>query len=150
MTVTRFSDEDEAVSIVNESDYGLTTAIYTADTTRGFRVARRIDVGMVFINNYFRGVIGTPFGGTKYSGYGREHAIETLREFSLHEDGPLPVRTRNHPELAGSRRHLRRRGLTSSYPNRPEPEAVLVLCRPGRASFMSFSFTPIASNVTRK
>ncbi|MFZ0187141.1 MAG: aldehyde dehydrogenase family protein [Streptosporangiaceae bacterium] len=45
-------------------------------------VARRIDVGMVFINNYFRGVIGTPFGGTKYSGYGREHAIETLREFT--------------------------------------------------------------------
>jgi acyl-CoA reductase-like NAD-dependent aldehyde dehydrogenase len=82
VTVTRFSDEDEAVAIVNESEYGLTTAIYSADTTRGFRVARRIDVGMVFINNYFRGVIGTPFGGTKYSGYGREHAIETLREFS--------------------------------------------------------------------
>jgi acyl-CoA reductase-like NAD-dependent aldehyde dehydrogenase len=82
VTVTRFSDEDEAVSIVNESEYGLTTAIYTADTTRGFRVARRIDVGMVFVNNYFRGVIGTPFGGTKYSGYGREHAIETLREFT--------------------------------------------------------------------
>jgi hypothetical protein len=33
-------------------------------------------------NNYFRDVIGTPFGGTKHSGYGREHAIETLREFS--------------------------------------------------------------------
>jgi acyl-CoA reductase-like NAD-dependent aldehyde dehydrogenase len=82
VTVTRFTDEDEAVSIVNESDYGLTTAIYTGDTTRGFRVARRIDVGMVFVNNYFRGVIGTPFGGTKYSGYGREHAIETLREFT--------------------------------------------------------------------
>jgi acyl-CoA reductase-like NAD-dependent aldehyde dehydrogenase len=81
VTVTRFGDEDEAVSIVNESEYGLTTAIYSADTTRAFRVARRIDVGMVFINNYFRGVLGTPFGGTKRSGYGREHAIETLREF---------------------------------------------------------------------
>jgi acyl-CoA reductase-like NAD-dependent aldehyde dehydrogenase len=82
VTVTRFSDEDEAVSIVNESEYGLTAAVYSADTTRAFRVARRVDVGMVFINNYFRGVIGTPFGGTKHSGYGREHAIETLREFS--------------------------------------------------------------------
>ena len=81
VTVTRFSDEDEAVSIVNESEYGLTAAVYSADTTRAFRVARRVDVGMVFINNYFRGVIGTPFGGTKHSGYGREHAIETLREF---------------------------------------------------------------------
>jgi len=82
VTVTRFNDEDEAVAIVNESEYGLTAAIYTAGTTRGFRVARRIDAGMVFINNYFRGVIGTPFGGTKHSGYGREHAIATLREFS--------------------------------------------------------------------
>jgi acyl-CoA reductase-like NAD-dependent aldehyde dehydrogenase len=81
VTVTSFSDEDEAVSIVNESEYGLTAAVYSADTTRAFRVARRVDVGMVFINNYFRGVLGTPFGGTKHSGYGREHAIETLREF---------------------------------------------------------------------
>jgi acyl-CoA reductase-like NAD-dependent aldehyde dehydrogenase len=82
VTVTRFSDEDEAVAITNESEYGLTSAVYTADVTRGFRVARRIDVGMVFINNYFRGTGGTPFGGTKHSGYGREHAIETLREYS--------------------------------------------------------------------
>ena len=45
-------------------------------------MARRIDVGMAFINNYFRGTQGTPFGGTKHSGHGREHAIETLREFT--------------------------------------------------------------------
>jgi acyl-CoA reductase-like NAD-dependent aldehyde dehydrogenase len=82
VTVTRFAEEDEAVAITNESEYGLTSAVYTGDSTRAFRVARRIDVGMVFINNYFRGVLGTPFGGTKHSGYGREHAIETLREFS--------------------------------------------------------------------
>ena len=45
-------------------------------------MARRIDVGMAFINNYSRGTQGTPFGGTKHSGHGREHAIETLREYS--------------------------------------------------------------------
>jgi acyl-CoA reductase-like NAD-dependent aldehyde dehydrogenase len=82
VSVTRFSDEDEAVAITNESEYGLTSAVYTADAPRGFRVARRIDVGMVFINNYFRGTGGTPFGGTKHSGYGREHAIATLREYT--------------------------------------------------------------------
>ena len=82
VAVARFSDEDEAVAIANESEYGLTSAIYTADSARGFRMARRIEVGMVFINNYFRGTGGTPFGGTKHSGYGREHAIETLREYS--------------------------------------------------------------------
>jgi len=79
VTLTRFSDEDEAVAIANESEYGLTLAIHTADWARGFRMARRIEVGMVFINNYFRGTGGTPFGGTKHAGYGSEHAIETLR-----------------------------------------------------------------------
>jgi acyl-CoA reductase-like NAD-dependent aldehyde dehydrogenase len=82
VTVTRFSDEDEAVAITNENEYGLTSAIYTAETTRAFRVARRIDIGMVFINKYFRGTRGTPLGGTKHFGYGREHAIETLGEYS--------------------------------------------------------------------
>jgi acyl-CoA reductase-like NAD-dependent aldehyde dehydrogenase len=82
VAVMRFSDEDEAVAIANESEYALTSAIYTADSTRGFRMARRVEVGMVFLNNYFRGTGGTPFGGTKHSGYGREHAIETLREYT--------------------------------------------------------------------
>ena len=43
-----------AVAIVNESEYGLTSAIYRADTTRAFRVSRRIDVGMVFIPRWQR------------------------------------------------------------------------------------------------
>jgi len=47
-----------------------------------FRVARRIEAGMVLVNNYYREIVGTPFGGIKHSGHGREHAIETLREFS--------------------------------------------------------------------
>ncbi|MFD8388839.1 hypothetical protein ACFV2N_06410 [Streptomyces sp. NPDC059680] len=37
---------------------------------------------MVCVDNYFRGTLGTPFGGTEHSGYGREHAVETLREFT--------------------------------------------------------------------
>jgi acyl-CoA reductase-like NAD-dependent aldehyde dehydrogenase len=82
VAVMRFSDEDEAVAIANESEYGLTSAIYSADSARGFRLARRIETGMVFLNNYFRGTGGAPFGGTKHSGYGREHAIETLREYT--------------------------------------------------------------------
>lgn len=62
-TVTVFDTEDDAVAIAN-------------------RVARRIDSGMVLINNYSRNMLGTPFGGTKHSGFGREHALETLKEFS--------------------------------------------------------------------
>lgn len=81
VTITVFDTEDEAVEIVNGPDYGLTAAIYTRDSDRYLRVARRIDVGMVLVNNYFRGLLGLPFGGTKQSGYGREHTIETLSHF---------------------------------------------------------------------
>jgi acyl-CoA reductase-like NAD-dependent aldehyde dehydrogenase len=82
VSVITFDTEDEAVAIANESEYGLLSAVYTSDSERLFRVARRIDAGMVLANNYFRGVLGIPFGGIKHSGHGREHAIETLREFS--------------------------------------------------------------------
>ena len=82
VTVTAFDTEQEAVAIANESAYGLMCGLYTADMQRAFRTARRIDIGMVFVNNYFRGILGTPFGGVKHSGYGREHSIDTLKEFS--------------------------------------------------------------------
>jgi acyl-CoA reductase-like NAD-dependent aldehyde dehydrogenase len=83
VTVTVFDTEDEAVAIANESEYGLVSAVYSRDQERAFRIARRIDAGMLFINNYFRGVLGTPFGGVKGSGYGREHAIQTLQEYGF-------------------------------------------------------------------
>ena len=82
VTVTSFDSEEEAVSITNESKYGLTNIILSRDNERCLRTARKIDAGMVWINNYFRNILGTPFGGAKHSGYGREHCIETLREWS--------------------------------------------------------------------
>ncbi|WP_063838342.1 aldehyde dehydrogenase family protein [Saccharothrix sp. ST-888] len=81
VTVTAFDTEEEAVAIANESEFGLMCGVYSRDAERALRLARRIDVGTVFVNNYFRGILGTPFGGTKHSGYGREHSIETLKEF---------------------------------------------------------------------
>jgi acyl-CoA reductase-like NAD-dependent aldehyde dehydrogenase len=70
--VTVFDTEDEAVSIANQSEYGLLAAVYTPDSERASRTARRLDSGMVLVNNYFRGMLATSFGGTKHSGYGRE------------------------------------------------------------------------------
>lgn len=81
-TVTPFETEDEAISIVNESDYGLTCAVFSKDHERCLRFGRKADVGMVFVNNYNRGVLGTPFGGVKNSGFGREHCIEALRAWA--------------------------------------------------------------------
>lgn len=81
-TVCSFSSEVEAVSVVNESRYGLVAAVWSKDIEKALRVSRQVDTGIVFINNYFRSGLGLPHGGSKESGYGREHYIETLNEWS--------------------------------------------------------------------
>ncbi|MCJ1291613.1 Aldehyde dehydrogenase mpl4 [Xylographa carneopallida] len=88
--VIPFTTEDEAVSIANDSKYGLFAGVYSADSNRTMRVARKLDVGVVLCNTYFRGVLGTPFGGVKESGYGREHWIGTLREWSRVKNIRIP------------------------------------------------------------
>ena len=78
----RFDTDDEAVFVANGTPYGLTAAICTRDEVRASRLAERLEVGMVFVNNYTRrNFIGSPFGGVKASGYGREYGQETLHEF---------------------------------------------------------------------
>lgn len=77
-----FDEEHEVVEIVNASEYGLFAGIYSSDFNKAMRTARRLEVGVVLINNYFRGLLGTPFGGVKGSGYGRELWVGTLREWS--------------------------------------------------------------------
>ena len=80
--VMRFSDEDEALEIANGTEYGLTAAICTRDEARAWQLALRLEAGMVFVNNYMRrAFLGSPFGGVKGSGFGRENAAETLYEF---------------------------------------------------------------------
>ncbi|MES2183831.1 MAG: aldehyde dehydrogenase family protein [Pseudomonadota bacterium] len=78
----RFDSEDQAVEIANGTAYGLTAAIVTTDESRAWQLAQRMEAGMVFINNYMRrAFLGSPFGGVKGSGFGRENATETLKEF---------------------------------------------------------------------
>jgi acyl-CoA reductase-like NAD-dependent aldehyde dehydrogenase len=80
--VLRFRTEEEAIEICNGTAYGLTAAICTTDIARADQIARRLEAGMVFVNNYMRrAFLGSPFGGVKGSGFGRENAIETLHEF---------------------------------------------------------------------
>ncbi len=98
VTVTTFETEEEAIAIANSSEYGLFAGIYTRDSWRALRVARRIDVGVVLINNYFRGILGLPFGGTKHSGYGREHTIETLAHFGYRKLIRFPSGTGTWPQ----------------------------------------------------
>lgn len=79
--VIPFTDEDEAVSIANGTDYGLVAAVYTGSQERAMRLARRLHAGMIYVNNYFRGGVGAPFGGVKASGFGREHCAQTFYEY---------------------------------------------------------------------
>ncbi|OJF95664.1 NAD-dependent succinate-semialdehyde dehydrogenase [Pararhizobium antarcticum] len=70
--IFRVKDEEEAIALANDSDFGLGGSVFTKDVARGKRVASRIDTGMMFINNISWSDAELPFGGIKNSGYGRE------------------------------------------------------------------------------
>ena len=78
VTLTRFTDEAEAVRFANDVRYGLAATVWTADGARGHRVAQKIRSGTIGINTPFVAFPGVPFGGFKESGYGREQSIEAL------------------------------------------------------------------------
>lgn len=90
-SIMRFTTEDEAIEIANGTEYGLTAALITRDHFRASRLADRLEAGMVFINNYMRrAFLGSPFGGVKGSGFGRENAMETLHEFTRSKNVRFP------------------------------------------------------------
>ena len=81
--VIPFDDEEEAVAIANSTPYGLVAAVWTRDGARQFRVARRLQAGQVFVNDYGAGGgVELPFGGVKRSGHGREKGFEALYGFT--------------------------------------------------------------------
>jgi len=77
----RVKNEDEAVALANDSDFGLGGSVFTKDIARGKRVASRVDTGMMFINHPTWTTPDLPFGGIKHSGYGRELASLGIQEF---------------------------------------------------------------------
>lgn len=79
LTVLRYRDDDDAVAIANDSEYGLSGAVWGTDVDRAVAVARRIRTGQVSINGC--GLGGAPFGGFKQSGFGREGGVIGLRAY---------------------------------------------------------------------
>ena len=79
--VIRVPDETQALRVANASRYGLGASVWTADTRRGERIARDLEVGSVFVNGLVKSDPRLPFGGVKRSGYGRELSEYGLREF---------------------------------------------------------------------
>jgi len=81
--VIPFDDEAQALQIANGTAFGLVAGVWTRDGSRALRLARRLQCGQVFINNYGAGGgIELPFGGVKHSGHGREKGFEALYGFS--------------------------------------------------------------------
>jgi succinate-semialdehyde dehydrogenase/glutarate-semialdehyde dehydrogenase len=77
----RVKNEDEAIALANDSDFGLGGSVFTKDAASGQRVASRVETGMMFVNNISWSDAELPFGGIKDSGYGRELGDMGIQEF---------------------------------------------------------------------
>jgi acyl-CoA reductase-like NAD-dependent aldehyde dehydrogenase len=78
----RFRDEDDAVSIANDTPFGLAAGVWTRDVGLAHRMIRRLQAGTVWINNYRKVNHVGPFGGFKESGIGRENGVDAINEYT--------------------------------------------------------------------
>jgi acyl-CoA reductase-like NAD-dependent aldehyde dehydrogenase len=96
VTVSTFSTDEQAIAVANGTEYGLGGGLWTADLSRAHRVAAAMRSGMVWVNCYKRVNPGSPFGGTRSSGYGREMGFAAMAEYTtpksvwINVDAPLP------------------------------------------------------------
>ena len=82
VAVLPFADEDEAVQLANDSEYGLSGSVYTADLGRALRVTRAVQAGNLSVNSHSSVRYWTPFGGFKQSGLGRELGPDAPNAFT--------------------------------------------------------------------
>ena len=79
--IVTFTDDDDAVRMANDTEYGLVSYLYTRDLARGLRLSERLDAGMVGLNRGLVSDPAAPFGGTKQSGVGREGGHEGMLDY---------------------------------------------------------------------
>jgi len=79
--IIRFSTEDEAVEIANNTEYGLVSYVFTENLARGQRMIEKLETGMMGLNTGLVSNAAAPFGGLKQSGIGREGGFEGIHEF---------------------------------------------------------------------
>ena len=80
--IAPFDTEEEVLKKANDNEYGLATAVWTNDISRGHRVAQRMKVGLAWVNSWFLRDLRTPFGGAKHSGIGREGGVHSLEFYT--------------------------------------------------------------------
>lgn len=91
LSVLRWRDEGEAIAIANSLPLGLTGSVWTRDVGRAHRVAQALETGYVWINEVSRHFPGTPFGGWKDSGLGREESVEDLLSYTQLKSVHVPM-----------------------------------------------------------
>lgn len=82
LAVQKFSSEDDAIRLANDSVYGLGAGLWTKSLGRAHRLSRRLRAGLVWVNCYADGDISVPFGGVKQSGFGRDKSLHALDKYS--------------------------------------------------------------------
>ena len=81
LAISTFSEEDEAVRLANDTEYGLVSYVFTQDLARGHRMIDRLETGMMGLNVGVVSNAAAPFGGVKQSGMGREGGLEGIHEY---------------------------------------------------------------------
>jgi betaine-aldehyde dehydrogenase len=101
--IIKWTDEAAMIDEVNSVEYGLTASIWSNDITTAHRAAMSIEAGFVWINDASKHFLGTPFGGYKQSGIGREECLEELISFTQEKNININLARPGNKSLASMR-----------------------------------------------